>query len=89
MILIKCLAIFTLYCLPIIIPIVAAAIYLERRAINRRVIRARATFADAYNAWKRAQYDSYPSNVPVLHQCAAQAGAHLDILKSRCGFLNV
>lgn len=89
MILLKCLAIFTLYCLPVIIPTVALLFYLERRALRRRIVRARATFADAYNAWKRAQYDSYPSNVPVLHQCAAQAGAHLDILKSRYGFLNV
>lgn len=85
MILIKCLTLFTLYSLPIILPVVAAALYLERLAVRRRVTRARAAFAHAYNAMKRAQYDSYPTNFPLFMEDADKAGWNLDYQKSRRG----
>ena len=83
MILIKCLAIFSLYCLPIIVPIVAATLYLERRARRKRITRARAAFAVAYDAMKRAQYDPYPTNFPLFMEDADKAGWNLDYQKSR------
>lgn len=83
MILIKCLALFALHSLPIIIPIVAATLYLERRAMRRRIIRARAAFADAYDAWKRAVQDPYTGDVPALYESAEKAGWNLAYLKGR------
>lgn len=83
MIPIKCLALFTLYSLPIILPIVAATLYLERLAMRRRIIRARAAFADAYGAWKRAEQDPYTGDVPALYGSAEKAGWDLAYLKRR------
>jgi len=85
MILLKCLAIFTLYLLPVILPVLAIALHLEHLAWKRRVIRARAAFACAYNAAKRSQYDPYPTNYPLLSEYAHQAGWNLDYQKSRRG----
>ena len=85
MIFIKCLALFALYCLPIIAPIVAATLYLERRAVRRRITRARDAFALAYNAMKRAQYDAYPTNFTLFMEDADKAGWNLDYQKSRRG----
>lgn len=85
MILLKCLAIFTLHCLPIILLILAVVLHLEHVAWKRRVIRARAAFIAAYDAMKRSQYDSYPTNHPLLIEHADKAGWDLDYQKSRRG----
>lgn len=64
---------------------VATVLYLERRAVRRRIIRARTAFADAYTAMKKSQYDPYPCNFPLFVEIAEQAGWNLDYQKSRRG----
>lgn len=53
----------------------------ERRAFKRRIQKARAEFADAYDAWKRAVHDPYTGNVPSLYEAAEKAGWNLEYYK--------
>lgn len=53
----------------------------HRASMRRRVQRARAIFAEAYNAWQRATHDPYTGDVPALHASAEKAGWDLARIK--------
>lgn len=79
-IIIKCLAIFTVYISPAIAFAVALVLWFERACLARKVRKARTDFIHAYIAWKCAQQDPH-ADAAHLYQLAERATRNLKHVK--------